>query len=75
MLLLAGMLTARFTPLQAEQAEKNASLLAAAETTGKAVEARSPMAEVVRRLEPKTGAMVVAWSPDGKRIATMGGLQ
>lgn len=34
-----------------------------------------PMVRIVRRFKPKTGATAVAWSPDGKRLATLGGLQ
>jgi WD40 repeat protein len=76
-LLLAGVVAAgfRIAPLQAQRAPKSEELLAADEAIGNAGEATAPFAEVVRRLEPTTGAMVVAWSPDGKRIATMGGLQ
>ncbi|HLG85659.1 MAG TPA: WD40 repeat domain-containing protein [Alphaproteobacteria bacterium] len=33
------------------------------------------VAKVVQQLKPKTGSTVVAWSPDGKLLAALGGLQ
>ena len=37
--------------------------------------AAAPTARVVRRLPLKTGGTAVAWSPDGKLLAAMGGLK
>jgi WD40 repeat protein len=51
-------------------------LLVSDANTSKTADAPAPeVAKVVQHLKPKTGATVVAWSPDGKLLAAMGGLQ
>jgi WD40 repeat protein len=77
-LLLTGVVAPgfRIAPAAAEEAERSEWWLSAEATTDKSSEPAAPqIAMVVRRLKPKTGAMAVAWSPDGKLLATMGGLR
>src|SRR6185312_6213518 len=54
-----------------EDAQKNPMPLSAANTEA----SPKPTAHVVRLLKARTGATAVAWSPDGKLLAGMGGLQ
>ena len=62
--------------LSAERGVKDETLLLAAAPDGEATaKAPQPTARVIQRLRPRTGVMVVAWSPDSKLLATMGGLQ
>jgi WD40 repeat protein len=62
--------------LSAERGVKDETLLLAATPDGEAIaKAPQPIARVIQHLRPRTGVMAVAWSPDGKLLATMGGLQ
>jgi WD40 repeat protein len=77
-LLFVAILAASFrvAPLAAEQAQRSEWLLAADATTDKAAEPAAPrIAHVVLKLSPLSGATSVAWSPDGKLLATMGGIR
>ena len=55
--------------------QAKALLLAAAGSNEATVPAVAPAARIVRRLPLKTGATSVAWSPDGKLLAALGGLK
>ncbi|HEX9491511.1 MAG TPA: hypothetical protein VF930_14585, partial [Stellaceae bacterium] len=63
--------------LSAERVVADESLLLAAAPGSEATAAQAPqpIARVIQRLRAKTGVMALAWSPDGKKLATMGGLQ
>jgi WD40 repeat protein len=77
-LLLVTVVTAALqrAHLAAEEAQRREWLFAAEATADKAGEPTvAQIAKVVRRLKPKTGATIVAWSPDGKLLATMGGVR
>jgi len=61
--------------LSAEPIVKDETLPIAASGGDVTAQATQPIARVIRRLRPRTGVMALAWSPDGKKLATMGGLQ
>lgn len=55
--------------------EANAAPLAAVSDGEALAQAPQPIARIIQRLRPRTGVTALAWSPDGKTLATMGGLQ
>lgn len=58
------------------QARASEQKLITEETVGKDVEGPArQIVHLIRRIKPKTGATAIAWSPDGKRLAVLGGLQ